>query len=195
MPGLAAEAERARNHRFGAVSMFDAIACPETTAQIPTAASATRLWRPVRVDAVSFRRPKPFVARETGPRRDESDLQVLCGHERSIVGSARAPWILVAGAVGLRRDRPTLGRRATVRGRGSRIREDPAGFRASSPHMLFFDVTLVGVSAVPSAAWLGDPIPEHTHAIVLLVEYNDHTEADNPVRELIRIWVRIARQR
>ncbi len=50
---------------------------------------------------------------------------------------------------------------------------------------LFFDATLVGTSAIPSAAWLDKPLPGHTHAVAILVEYDDHVEADNPVRDLI----------
>ena len=51
---------------------------------------------------------------------------------------------------------------------------------------LFFDATLVGVCNIPELAWLGKGIPGHTNALVVAVEYNDHIEDDNPVRDLIR---------
>ena len=50
---------------------------------------------------------------------------------------------------------------------------------------LFFDASFVGASAISTAAWLGKPLTNHGHAIVLAVEYNDHVEADNPVHDLI----------
>jgi len=51
---------------------------------------------------------------------------------------------------------------------------------------LFFDATMVATCAVPAAAWRATPLAGHTHALVLLVEYNDHIEEDNPVHDLIR---------
>ena len=51
---------------------------------------------------------------------------------------------------------------------------------------LFFDATLVGVCNIPELAWFGKGIPGHTNALVVAVEYNDHIEDDNPVRDLIR---------
>jgi len=51
---------------------------------------------------------------------------------------------------------------------------------------LFFDATMVATSAIPAAACLGAALPGHTHALVLLAEYNDHVERDNPVHDLIK---------
>jgi reductive dehalogenase len=51
---------------------------------------------------------------------------------------------------------------------------------------LFFDATMAAGCAVPPEAWLAAPIAGHTHAIVVLVEYNDHVERDNPVYDLIK---------
>lgn len=51
---------------------------------------------------------------------------------------------------------------------------------------LFFDATMAATCAVPGAAWLKDPIAGHTHAVVVLVDYNDQVEPDNPVHGLIR---------
>jgi len=49
----------------------------------------------------------------------------------------------------------------------------------------FFDSTLVGICTVHPSAWLGDPVAGQTHALVLVVDYNDHCEPDNPVHDLI----------
>jgi reductive dehalogenase len=51
---------------------------------------------------------------------------------------------------------------------------------------LFFDATLVGACRIPDIARLDESTAGHTHAIVVLVEYNDQVENDNPVRDLIR---------
>src|SRR3954469_9115159 len=51
---------------------------------------------------------------------------------------------------------------------------------------LFFDATLAAACAVPREAWLAAPVAGHTHALVVLVEYNDHVERDNPVHGLIK---------
>ena len=50
---------------------------------------------------------------------------------------------------------------------------------------LFFDATMAASCAVPAAAWLAAPIEGHSHALVVLVEYNEHVERDNPVHDLI----------
>ena len=51
---------------------------------------------------------------------------------------------------------------------------------------LFFDATLVGACAIPALSWNDQPVDGHTHALVALVEYNDHVEPDNPIHDLIR---------
>jgi len=51
---------------------------------------------------------------------------------------------------------------------------------------LFFDATLAGTCAIPAAAWTGAPAAGETHAAVVLVEYNDAVEPDNPVHDLIK---------
>jgi reductive dehalogenase len=51
---------------------------------------------------------------------------------------------------------------------------------------LFFDAALVGTAAIPPDARTGAPLAGHTHALVVLVEYSDHVEADNPVHDLIK---------
>ncbi len=51
---------------------------------------------------------------------------------------------------------------------------------------LFFDTTLVGACAVPDLARLDASTAGHGHALVVLVDYNDRVENDNPVRDLIR---------
>jgi reductive dehalogenase len=53
---------------------------------------------------------------------------------------------------------------------------------------LFFDATLVGTCRIPSLAWTetSNVRNRHSHALVVLVEYNNAVEADNPVCQLIR---------
>jgi ferredoxin len=51
---------------------------------------------------------------------------------------------------------------------------------------LFFDATMTATCAVPAAALLGAPIDGHTHALMVLVEVDDHVERDNPVHDLIK---------
>ncbi len=51
---------------------------------------------------------------------------------------------------------------------------------------LFFDATLAGACAIPDVARLDASTAGHSHALVVVVEYNDHVENDNPVRDLIR---------
>jgi reductive dehalogenase len=51
---------------------------------------------------------------------------------------------------------------------------------------LFFDATLVGACTIPDPARLDDSTAGHSHAVVVLVEYNDQVEKDNPVHDLIR---------
>lgn len=51
---------------------------------------------------------------------------------------------------------------------------------------LFFDATMAATCALPSVAWLQAPIEGHAHALVILVEINDHVERDNPVHDLIK---------
>jgi reductive dehalogenase len=51
---------------------------------------------------------------------------------------------------------------------------------------LFFDATLVGACVIPPLAWTDGPEKGHSHALVVLVEYNDHVESDNPAYDLIR---------
>ena len=65
--------------------------------------------------------------------------------------------------------------------------EDPAA-RANELKSLamFFDATMAGACAIPGPAWLGAPDAGHSHALVVLVEVDDHVEEDNPVRDLIR---------
>ena len=64
--------------------------------------------------------------------------------------------------------------------------EDPAARSNELKSMaLFFDATLVGVSAVPASAWLHEPLAEHSWAVALAVEYDDQVEADNPIHDLI----------
>src|SRR3954469_23171641 len=40
----------------------------------------------------------------------------------------------------------------------------------------FLDATLAATCAVPREAWLGAPLAGQSHALVVLVEYNDHVE-------------------
>ncbi|MFN2645377.1 MAG: 4Fe-4S dicluster domain-containing protein [Burkholderiales bacterium] len=51
---------------------------------------------------------------------------------------------------------------------------------------LFFDATLAGTCAVPALARKGAHRADETHAAVVLVEYNDAVEPDNPVHDLIK---------
>jgi len=51
---------------------------------------------------------------------------------------------------------------------------------------LFFDATLVGACSIPDIARLDATTAGHGHALVVLVDYSDHVEDDNPVRDLIR---------
>ena len=65
--------------------------------------------------------------------------------------------------------------------------EDPTERSAELKSMaLFFDATMAAACTVPPEAWLAAPLAGHTHALVVLVEYNDHVERDNPVHDLIK---------
>jgi reductive dehalogenase len=50
---------------------------------------------------------------------------------------------------------------------------------------LFFDATLVGTCAIPAFAWQNKPL-SHSHALVVMVEYNDGVERENPIHDLIQ---------
>jgi reductive dehalogenase len=68
----------------------------------------------------------------------------------------------------------------------------PADLHARSCELksmaLFFDATLVGTCAIPELAWTRKDAANsvHSHALVVLMEYNDQVESDNPVYDLIR---------
>ena len=51
---------------------------------------------------------------------------------------------------------------------------------------LFFDATMVGICEIPEVARHEGLPADHTHSVVVLVDYNDHVEEDNPVHDLIR---------
>lgn len=51
---------------------------------------------------------------------------------------------------------------------------------------LFFDAAMVGTCAIPFLAWITVPNQSHSHAVVMLVEYNDAIENTNPVCDLIK---------
>lgn len=62
------------------------------------------------------------------------------------------------------------------------------GERASDVKGLayFFDATLVGTCSIPEIAWVGEPIADHTHGIVILVEYGPEAQPENLVADMIR---------
>jgi reductive dehalogenase len=66
------------------------------------------------------------------------------------------------------------------------LTEDPLARANELKSMaLFFDATFVGCCSVPPLAWMG-PAARQPHALVVLVECNDHVESDNPVHDLLR---------
>lgn len=66
------------------------------------------------------------------------------------------------------------------------VAEDPLARAQELKSMaVFFDATFVGCCAVPALAWTAQPTAE-THALVVLVECEDHVEPDNPVYDLLR---------
>jgi len=50
---------------------------------------------------------------------------------------------------------------------------------------LFFDASMAGVCKIPEVARTDGLPGGHSHAVVVVVEYNDHVEKDNPVHDLI----------
>ena len=62
------------------------------------------------------------------------------------------------------------------------ISKTPRSAPRAQGHGAVFRRDLVGAAAIPAAAWTATPIDGHGHAIVLLVDYNDHVDPDNPVR-------------
>ncbi len=50
---------------------------------------------------------------------------------------------------------------------------------------LFFDATMAGICKIPPVARAEGLADDYTHAVVVVVEYNDFVEAGNPVHDLI----------